>query len=70
MNCPACHVSLEEYRYRGMKVLRCSRCGGVWFGAGQLGECISLRMVNRPDLPDANLTLHRDVVTVDRMVEP
>jgi uncharacterized protein len=37
MRCPKCGMGLTEIDYRGIKVDRCSGCGGLWFDVGELG---------------------------------
>jgi hypothetical protein len=37
MKCPKCGMGLTEIDYRGIKVDRCSGCGGLWFDAEELG---------------------------------
>lgn len=36
MNCPVCRSALVEKRVLGIRLDRCSDCGGVWFDAGEL----------------------------------
>jgi uncharacterized protein len=40
MKCPKCGMELIEIDYKGMKVDKCSGCGGIWLDAGEL-EAIS-----------------------------
>ena len=37
MKCPKCGMELIEIDYKGMKVDKCSGCGGIWLDAGELG---------------------------------
>ena len=36
MRCPKCRADMEQVDYEGTEVDRCSRCGGMWFDAGEL----------------------------------
>jgi uncharacterized protein len=35
MRCPKCGESLQEERYHGIEVDRCTGCRGIWFDAGE-----------------------------------
>jgi hypothetical protein len=35
MRCPKCGQPLQEERYHGIQVDRCTGCRGVWFDAGE-----------------------------------
>ena len=35
MRCPKCGQELKEERYHRIQVDRCTRCGGIWFDAGE-----------------------------------
>ncbi|MFI5322212.1 MAG: zf-TFIIB domain-containing protein [Thermodesulfobacteriota bacterium] len=36
MKCPKCGGNLNEVAFRGIRIDRCSRCGGVWLDNGEL----------------------------------
>ena len=36
MKCPKCGSPLHEGTFRGVRIDRCSVCGGVWLDAGEL----------------------------------
>jgi PAT family beta-lactamase induction signal transducer AmpG len=35
MRCPKCRADMEQIEHDGIEVDRCSRCGGIWFDAGE-----------------------------------
>jgi hypothetical protein len=36
MRCPKCGGNLHEVAFRGIRIDRCSTCGGVWLDNGEL----------------------------------
>lgn len=40
MRCPKCGMELIEIDYKGIKIDKCSECGGIWLDAGEL-EAVS-----------------------------
>ena len=36
MKCPKCGGDLNEVVFRGIRIDRCSNCGGVWLDSGEL----------------------------------
>ncbi len=42
LNCPKCRIELNEIDYKGIRIDKCSRCGGIWLDAGELDEISSL----------------------------
>jgi uncharacterized protein len=40
MHCPKCGMNLVEINYHGIKLDKCSACGGVWLDAGELEQVV------------------------------
>jgi Zn-finger nucleic acid-binding protein len=36
IQCPKCGIEMIEIDYEGIKIDKCSECGGVWLDAGEL----------------------------------
>ncbi len=62
MNCPACRVPMKEYLYKErIPVDVCKKCRGVWFDQGEMNPFLSMWTATHPDLPDAPISLNRDI---------
>jgi PAT family beta-lactamase induction signal transducer AmpG len=36
IRCPKCHADMEQFEIEEVEVDRCTRCGGIWFDAGEV----------------------------------
>lgn len=46
MHCPKCGMGLIEINYKGVKLDKCSECGGLWFDAQEFETILSMQKVN------------------------
>ncbi len=46
MRCPKCGMKLIQIDYKGIKIDRCSACGGVWLDDGELEVVSKLEKPN------------------------
>jgi len=46
MHCPKCGMDLIEIDYKGVKLDKCSACGGLWFDAQELETILSMEQSN------------------------
>jgi hypothetical protein len=46
MHCPKCGMDLIEIDYKGVKLDKCSACGGLWFDAQEFETILSLEQSN------------------------
>jgi uncharacterized protein (DUF983 family) len=42
MHCPKCGMGLIEIDYKGVKLDKCSECGGLWFDAKEFETILSM----------------------------
>ncbi|HUP65732.1 MAG TPA: zf-TFIIB domain-containing protein [Thermoanaerobaculia bacterium] len=41
MHCPKCGLDLHEFDFKGLKLDRCSGCGGTWFDDGEMEQLLN-----------------------------
>ena len=41
MHCPKCGMDLHEFDFKGVKLDRCSGCGGTWFDQGEMEQLLN-----------------------------
>jgi len=46
MHCPKCGMDLIEIDYKGVKLDKCSACGGLWFDAQEFETILSMEQSN------------------------
>jgi len=46
MHCPKCGMDLIEIDYKGVKLDKCSACGGLWFDAQEFETILSQEQSN------------------------
>lgn len=54
MNCPKCNSSMEKVEYGGVKVDRCTHCGGIWFDQGEKDALKKAKGSQRIDTGDSD----------------